>query len=307
MDIKLKKRIYDAQCIGNVEPIEYMIPYPSMRSLIEGQNIKYGNQLIIKNDNITNSKYHQLIQQTAHWLTHKGLKPKDRIVLPKLPKYQSEILLFSIWQIGATVVLSREPLSKKYQNDFKIKEINFNKKDILSNIISFPKIYNPKHKPLLSEEALITFENGSGIQLSHYNLLINTSGVLKLINKKGRIRYSCEVDFHTSGWVILKAILPIYAGYIYDDNNSDLTIAKSNADFNIRYDLNNLDIFNNNDIAMCPQNSGIISVGRNPVHLTQLSRTKSKLILKGHSVMMGYLDQKLNEKSFKEKSLIVAI
>ena len=42
----MKKNIYQAQCIGNVEPIEYMIPYPSMRSLIEGQNIKFSKQLI---------------------------------------------------------------------------------------------------------------------------------------------------------------------------------------------------------------------------------------------------------------------
>ena len=101
--------------------------------------------------------------------------------------------------------------------------------------------------------------------------------------------------------------MPIYGGYIYDDNNADLTIAKSNADFNIRYDLNNLDKFNNNDIAMCPQNSGIISIGKNPIHLTQFSRNESKLIIKGHSVMMSYLDQKLNKKSFKEKSLFISI
>ena len=40
---KIKKNIYNAQCIGNVEPIEFMIPYPSMCSLIEGQNIKNGS------------------------------------------------------------------------------------------------------------------------------------------------------------------------------------------------------------------------------------------------------------------------
>ena len=93
MNLELNQRIYDAQCIGNVEPIEYMIPYPSMRSLIEGQNIKYANQLIIKDHHITNSNYYQLIQQTANWLTHKGLKPKDRLIIPKLVKHQSEILL----------------------------------------------------------------------------------------------------------------------------------------------------------------------------------------------------------------------
>lgn len=44
MSYDMKKEIYQAQCIGNVEPIEYMIPYPSMRSLIEGQNIKYSDR-----------------------------------------------------------------------------------------------------------------------------------------------------------------------------------------------------------------------------------------------------------------------
>ena len=52
--LDIKSKIYQAQCIGNVEPIEYMIPYPSMRSLIEGQNIKYAEQIIIKDRNITN-------------------------------------------------------------------------------------------------------------------------------------------------------------------------------------------------------------------------------------------------------------
>ena len=44
---QIEKNIYNAQCIGNVEPIEFMIPYPSMCSLIEGQNIKYSKQTII--------------------------------------------------------------------------------------------------------------------------------------------------------------------------------------------------------------------------------------------------------------------
>ena len=42
MSSDLEKRIYQAQCIGNVEPIEHMVPYPNLRSLVDGQNIKYG-------------------------------------------------------------------------------------------------------------------------------------------------------------------------------------------------------------------------------------------------------------------------
>ncbi len=31
--------LYRAQTIGNIEPIEYMIPYPNTQSLIEGQRV----------------------------------------------------------------------------------------------------------------------------------------------------------------------------------------------------------------------------------------------------------------------------
>ena len=79
MKKELKERIYKAQCIGNVEPIEYMIPYPSMRSLIEGQNIKFSQQVIFNNPQMTNLQFYEKIHQTAHWLDSIGFKPKDYI------------------------------------------------------------------------------------------------------------------------------------------------------------------------------------------------------------------------------------
>ena len=45
--------LYRAQTIGNIEPIEYMIPYPNTQSLIEGQTIKFGEQIIYKDYGIT--------------------------------------------------------------------------------------------------------------------------------------------------------------------------------------------------------------------------------------------------------------
>ena len=38
--------LYRSQTIGNIEPIEYMIPYPSTQALIEGQTLKFGDQII---------------------------------------------------------------------------------------------------------------------------------------------------------------------------------------------------------------------------------------------------------------------
>ena len=108
MDLDIKSRIYQAQCIGNVEPIEYMIPYPSMRSLIEGQNIKYAEQIIIKDRNITNQTFYNYVQQTSHWLETLGLEPKERMIIPDLGYPQTEILLYGIWNLGAIGVLAAD-------------------------------------------------------------------------------------------------------------------------------------------------------------------------------------------------------
>ena len=63
---ELKKRIYNAQCIGNVEPIEYMVPYPNLRALIDGQNIKYGQKMVYAQKSLTSDKLYRMAQQTAN-------------------------------------------------------------------------------------------------------------------------------------------------------------------------------------------------------------------------------------------------
>ena len=104
--IKIEKNIYNAQCIGNIEPIEFMIPYPSICSLIEGQNIKYSKQTIIQKPYLTNLDFYNYIQRTANWLESIGAKPKQPIIIPNLNYPQSEILLYGIWQMGAVAVIN---------------------------------------------------------------------------------------------------------------------------------------------------------------------------------------------------------
>ena len=53
MPSDLKERIYQAQCLGNVQPIEHMVPYPNLRALVDGQNIKYGEKLVYANNNLS--------------------------------------------------------------------------------------------------------------------------------------------------------------------------------------------------------------------------------------------------------------
>ena len=79
MKTDIKTKIYSAQCIGNVEPIEYMTPYPSMRSLIEGQTIKFSDQMMNEIYNITNQDFFDLVMQTSNWLQSIGIETKEYI------------------------------------------------------------------------------------------------------------------------------------------------------------------------------------------------------------------------------------
>ena len=273
-----------------------------MRSLIEGQNIKFSEQLIFEKLSITNLKFYELIQQTAHWLDNIGLKPKERIILTELDFPQTEILLFGIWHLGAIAVIpAKESLAsvKKYCDTNLVIESGFNLFDAIKDL---PTSFDPKYKPLLDDEALVTFEKGVGIRLSHYNLLVNTNSIQKVIKLKSRTRFSCNLKPVSSAWAVLKAILPIYCGCIFDTQNPEFTIGESDSDLIIRKDLKNLKDFANNELAICPENSAVLTKGQIPLHLTDLAIYEKLLKIQGHSVMMGYLDDKLNEKCFYDNA-----
>ena len=307
MKTDLEKRIYQAQCIGNVEPIEYMIPYPSMRSLIEGQNIKFSEQVIIEDSSITNLKFYGLVQQTAHWLDSIGLKPRERIIISELEYPQAEILLYGIWHLGAIAVIPANMDVDRVKQKSDTSLLVDQGIDLFENIKDFPTKFEPKYKPLLNDEALVTFEKEQGIRLSHYNLLVNVNSIQKVLSIKSRTRYKSSLKPRSTGWVVFQAILPIYCGCIYDTVNPDFRIGETGNDFNLRYDLQNMSKFSKTDIAICPENSAGLSLEGLPVHLTDFSLKNGELKLQGHSVMMGYLDDSANESSFRNKALYIPV
>tara|TARA_A100001037_G_C15153065_1_gene640963 strand:+ start:7059 stop:7982 length:924 start_codon:yes stop_codon:yes gene_type:complete len=307
MKTELEKKIYQAQCIGNVEPIEYMIPYPSMRSLIEGQNIKFSEQIIFNNPRITNLQFYQKIQQIAHWLDSLGFQPKERIILSELGFPQTEIALFGIWHFGAVAVLPGDESVTEVKMKTGTENMIPENIDLFDTIDKFPTEFDPKYKPLLDDEALVTFEKAIGIRLSHYNLLVNTNSIQKAISLKSRTLFYCTLEEKTSSWVVLKAILPIYCGCIVDQDNPEFTIGKSGCTFNIRTDLKNHNQFLENELAICPENAAVLSINQSPVHLTEYHINENEIKLHGHSVMMGYLDHVMNKKQFRDGGFFLNI
>ncbi len=303
MQTELEKKAYNAQCIGNVQPIEYMIPYPSMRSLIEGQTIKFSEQIIIQETNITNEQFFSYVQQASNWLENLGLNPKERLMLPNLGHPQTEILLYGIWNLGSSAVLEPNRVNNKLKIKSKARDLIDPNTNLFNELQKYSKVFEPKYKPLLYDEAIISFEKKHGVRLSHYNLLINANGLQKGTNLNSRSRFCCNVEFGTSCWVILSAVLPIYSGCIYDSIKPDLTFGYANSDYVLRSDLRNINSFNKNEIAVCAENSAVLSIGNKPIHLTSYKTFNRFIKIKGHSVMLGYLDDMINQRSYTNSGL----
>ena len=303
MSSDIKKRIYRAQCIGNVEPIEHMVPYPNLRSLVDGQNIKYGEKMVYADLNLTSDKIYRLAQQTANWLIDKEVKPKDRVLIDKLPFPQTEILAFGIWTLGATIVITGdENLVEAEEAIFPTKTINI-ETDYFEKIKSFPENYDPTIKPLLQHEAMIYWNKGKGIRLSHYNLLVNANGIQHAIDLFENQTYHVNLEPNSTAWVILQAILPLYTGAPLTANNPDMTIGINKGDYKICFEWDSLEETSPPSLYVCNENTAFLSMNKSPIHLSAFDNDTNPTKISGHSVMMGYIDNKLNEKAYLKDSL----
>ena len=303
MSYDLKKRIYRAQCIGNVEPIEHMVPYPNLRSLVDGQNIKYGEKMVYADLGLTSDKIYRLAQQTANWLIDKEVKPKDRVLIDKLPFPQTEILAFGIWTLGATIVITGdENLVDAEEGISPTKKINI-ETDYFEKIKSFPENYDPAFKPLLQHEAMIYWDKGKGIRLSHYNLLVNANGIQHAIDLFENQTYHVNLEPNSMAWVILQAILPLYTGAPLTANNPDMTIGINKGDYKICFEWDRLEETSPPSLYVCNENTAFLSMNKSPIHLSAFDNDTNPTKISGHSVMMGYIDNKLNEKAYLKNSL----
>ena len=303
MSSDIKKRIYRAQCIGNVEPIEHMVPYPNLRSLVDGQNIKYGEKMVYADLGLTSDKIYRLAQQTANWLIDKEVKPKDRILIDKLPFPQTEILAFGIWTIGATIVITGdENLVEAEEAISPTKTINI-ETDYFEKIKSFPENHDPTFKPLLQHEAMIFWNKGKGIRLSHYNLLVNANGIQHAIDLFENQTYHVNLEPNSTAWVILQAILPLYTGAPLTANNPDMTIGINKGDYKICFEWDSLEETSPPSLYVCNENTAFLSMNKSPIHLSAFDNDTNPTKISGHSVMMGYIDNKLNEKAYLKDSL----
>ena len=305
MTIQLNSPIYKAQTIGNIEPIEYMIPYPSTQAIIEGQIIKYKNEKVFKDYGLTNIDFFNSIQRMSNWLNDQGVLPKEKVVINDSSFLNSILLLYGLWNIGAVAVfLEKENYSPKKKLNVKCLDYSG---DLIEITESHSSHFIPKYKPLLNDDAVVVVSNDKTVFLSHYGLLVNANGLQKLLNLKQQQSFFCDIKPNSSFWVVLCAILPIYAMATFTSKNPSILLTYNEIDikdgFKLREDWVNIDNYGGNELALCKENGAVLTLNNNPVHLTDYKIIEDKLWLKGHSLMNGYFEK--DKMVFKDDYLII--
>ena len=299
--------IYKAQCFGNVEPIEYMVPYPNLRSLAVGQCIKFSENILYKELGITNGDFLVSINKTANWLANQNIFKGDRVFLTNNQSPMMEILSYAIWSIGAVLVIANEK-----EIDLTIKKtkpkliIDYISEKDESIIEGQSEDFIEISTTLLLDEAVIYFSEGVGIRLSHYNLLINTYGVQKHLNILHKDVLNIDIPLNTSAGIVLKTILPLYSGTSLSDKSATITFStKTDTDYQVKFNWNTLSDTNPQSLYVLPEATAILAIGSAPNHIVSIIEEKDSLKINGHSVMMGYLDNEKNKKVFKSSSLVM--
>ena len=320
----LADRIYQAQCYGSIEPIEYMIPYPNLGALVDGQNIKLAKKIWFVPQKLSYVDLLQRINQTANWLEQLGITNHDRVYLDNCPTPAAEILAHAIWLIGGSVVIGSDlpqilggcqpkliiGKSTAGIGGIDIIPIGEGQKQYPKIAEKFPVGYESKHKALLSDEALVFWNDDRGIRLSHYNLLINTNGALSQLAPDRATTLQINLPATSTAWAVLQAILPIYAGIGMSPDEGELGIGieKSEAiDYYLNYDLKSI-LSDDRQIHILPETTAVLKIGDNLIPLTKIVKTDAgKIIMSGHSVMMGYTDDTINDESFTEIGLEIPL
>jgi acyl-CoA synthetase (AMP-forming)/AMP-acid ligase II len=306
----LAERIYQAQCIGNVEPVEHMVPYPDLASVAEGSTIKYADRLLYLDLGLTNGEFWQRIRQTAQRLYRAGIRSGDRIALGNLPSPWAEIAAFSTWYLGAVLIVGEAGDLETMVTELQPRLTITDSPDFFpASEESTPADFTSPGRPLITAEALIDWNCGRPVRLSHYNLLVNANSLVRALGLDPGTRLRVQLPPTSAGWAVVQALLPSIAGVQLTHRQPDLTIGLpgqfDHADYLI---VGHWDALRTDDpprLYALPEAGGILAVNETPLHLLNVEVRESELWIQGHSVMMGYLDRAANETAFRQGKLIV--
>ena len=169
MDADLLANIESAQSIRGIPPSEIMIPYPSIRSLLDSQVRRYGDRSFFcrwedgENRDVSFNDFFNRVSRCANYLRREKVAFGDTVGVTETELYRSLVQLFGIWAVGGTAHLdSGDSLFPSEVHHFD---------DALNGESEVAEVGK---KSKLADDCLkLKNESGRTVVLSHYNLIVN--------------------------------------------------------------------------------------------------------------------------------------
>ena len=230
--MNIQQPIYDkiipAQCLRGIPPSEIMVPYPSIRSLLDSQMRWHGDKpFIIELDSKGNRRvlsFNRLFNkssQGANFLKSAGISFGDHVAINPQNTIQTLIQFFSTWMIGATAVINQKELIIANQSVHQFSEAEKVFPDELREmeplLSQYSEDYQLERKSKLDDEVMIVGKldrNGEliAVTLTHYNILVNSMAIADWLKLETGSLLTCDIPLSEVSGIVGCIMSALYTG-----------------------------------------------------------------------------------------------
>ena len=227
MDTQLVPEVNPAHCIDGIPPSEILIPYPSIRSLLDSQARWQGDKTFLitfneegKRIDTSFGQFFEDVSRTANFLRENNVQFGDRVLVNLENNVDSLIQCFSIWMVGASAVVFPENLRGDKAEKF-LKSVNcktvFPTDPPFSELLkNQPDQFEIGKKSKLEDDILIFVKQADsglkGVLLTHYNVLVTAMATADRLKLDGETTLYCGLPLWDVSGILGVVISAIYGG-----------------------------------------------------------------------------------------------
>tara|TARA_B100000315_G_scaffold260929_1_gene327603 strand:- start:17065 stop:18258 length:1194 start_codon:yes stop_codon:yes gene_type:complete len=241
MESQLIPGVNPAHCIDGIPPSEILIPYPSIRSLLNSQARWQGDKTFLitfdeegKKINTTFIQFYKDVSRTANFLRENNAQFGDRVLVNLGNDVDSLIQCFSVWMVGAGAVVLPENIPDEKAENF-LKSVNC--KTVFPTDTPFSELlknhsdqFEIGKKSKLEDDVLIfvkqTDSGLKGVLLSHYNVLVTAMATADRLKLDGETTLFCGLPLLEVSGILGVVNSALYGGSpVFLSNTKNLTDA----------------------------------------------------------------------------------
>ncbi len=271
-----------------------MVPFPNLGSLLEGRLIKDRGKVFVQNPRLNVAEFYNRVQQYRRLLHDLGVRSQSKVSIGHLTFPENAQAAFAVWFLGGIVVFGAKAGT--------IADVTLSKETALPKYSEDAALPNPK--PRLEADAVWQINGDRIIRLSHYNCLVNTYALRRMLNLPRDSHVWYESETMDMVGFILNVLLPHYGGYSVDKENPTVRFGDSPvSDVQIRRQWTSLENTDPQSLYVLPEHTAFVALGKKVFPFLDFEVHPKGIQLSGPAVMNGYTDEALTRKVCTESGL----